>query len=148
LEGLEYLYNTRLGTMLNERVLKPMVLNPIAARKLRKPVMVVTITDGEPAGEDRDTTATVVAAALAKAAAAGYPGAVAFQFAQVGTDADAAAFLGELDEDPVIGSKIDATSCFEMESAEAEKAGVMLTPEMWLVKLLVGAVDSVYDAAG
>jgi hypothetical protein len=37
------------------------------------------------------------------------PGAVAFQFAQVGKDQAAQAFLGALDIDPQIGKQIDCT---------------------------------------
>jgi len=68
-----------------------------------------------------------------------------FQFAQVGKDTKAQRFLGELDNDPDVGSSIDAVSYYELEAEEYARKGVTLTPELWLVKLMVGAIDSSYD---
>lgn len=65
--------------------------------------------------------------------------------AQVGTDTRAQAFLAQLDNDPEIGRMVDATSYYELEADEMKKKGVTLTPELWLVKLLVGAIDRSYD---
>ena len=60
------------------------------------------------------------------------------EFAQVGNDQKATRFLEELDNHPQIGGLIDCTSNFELEQAEmARKSGIDLTPEMWLVKLLM-----------
>ena len=47
---------------------------------------------------------------------------------QVGKDQEAQAFLGKLDNDPVIGPMVDATSYFELEAEEYRKKGVVLTP--------------------
>lgn len=46
------------------------------------------------------------------------------------------------DEDPEVGTSIDATSYYELEAEEYARKGVTLTPELWLVKLMVGAIDS------
>lgn len=64
---------------------------------------------------------------------------------QTGKDMKAQTFLGELDNDAQIGQFIDATSYFELEAMEMEKKGVTLTPDLWLVKLCVGAIDKSYD---
>ena len=40
---------------------------------------------------------------------------------------------------------IDATSYYELEAAEYQRKGVTLTPDVWLVKLLVGAIDRSFD---
>ena len=40
---------------------------------------------------------------------------------------------------------VDATSYYELECEEFAKKGVNLTPELWLVKLMVGAIDPTYD---
>ena len=64
---------------------------------------------------------------------------------QVGTDTRAQAFLAQLDNDPDIGNLVDATSYYELEAEEMKRKGVTLTPELWLVKLLVGAIDRTYD---
>ena len=61
----------------------------------------------------------------------------------------ATAFLGQLDNDPRIGGLIDSTSAFEIEQEEMmRKSGQDLTPEMWLVKLLMGPIDTSYDTKG
>lgn len=60
------------------------------------------------------------------------------EFAQVGNDTKATNFLGELDNHPQVGGLIDCTSNFEIEQEEMmRKSGIDLTPEMWLVKLLM-----------
>ena len=63
----------------------------------------------------------------------------------MGKDTDAQAFLGRLDNDRDIGGMIDATSYFELEAEEYQRRGVVLTPELWMVKLMVGAIDPTYD---
>jgi len=75
-------------------------------------------------------------------------GAVAFQFAQVGNDLKAREFLGKLDEEPGIGDMVDCTSNFEVEQDEMSRANppVDLTPDLWVIKLLLGAIDSSYDS--
>lgn len=47
--------------------------------------------------------------------------------------------------DPVVGRQIDCTSYYENESEEFKRKGIELTPELWLVKLLVGSIDPSYD---
>lgn len=64
---------------------------------------------------------------------------------QVGKDTEAQAFLGKLDNDRDVGSMVDATSYFELEAEEYQRRGVVLTPELWMVKLMVGAIDPTYD---
>ena len=64
---------------------------------------------------------------------------------QVGKDTDAQAFLGRLDNDRDVGGMVDATSYFELEAEEYQRRGVVLTPELWMVKLMVGAIDPTYD---
>jgi hypothetical protein len=58
-------------------------------------------------------------------------------------------FLEELDNHPVIGGLVDCTSAFEIEQAEMmRKSGVDLTPEMWLVKLLMYVVNFIAEMTG
>lgn len=52
----------------------------------------------------------------------------------------------EIDKDPLIGGLVDTTANFENEQADMMKVGVDLTPELWLVKLLLGPIDSSYDS--
>lgn len=108
---------TPLGTNLMGKVLEPMVVGPARANRLDKPVLVITITDGQPAGEPLDTVANSIRHATETVARTRYGrGAVSFQFSQVGNDQKARDFLGNLDEDPHIGGLIDCTSSkFDME---------------------------------
>ncbi|DBB03580.1 hypothetical protein WJX82_002975 [Trebouxia sp. C0006] len=137
---------TPLGTQMHARILKPMVEAAIANRTLQKPVLVITITDGEPTSEPESKIVKVIKNMKAFASKSQYgSGAVAFEFAQVGKDTDAQAFLGRLDNDKDVGGMVDATSYFELEAEEYKQRGIVLTPELWLVKLMVGAIDPTYD---
>ncbi|KAL0050854.1 hypothetical protein WJX82_008507 [Trebouxia sp. C0006] len=145
-DGIVFTGMTPLGSRLDERVIKPFLTAGVQHRNLEKPILVITITDGEPVGEPNQTVSHVIKNAKALVANSTYgPGAIAFEFAQVGKDVKAQAFLGRLDNDPEIGGMIDATSYFELEAEEYAQRGVTLTPELWLVKLMVGAVDPTYD---
>lgn len=44
-----------------------------------------------------------------------------------------------------VGRMIDATSYYELEAEEYKRKGVQLTPDLWLVKLMVGAIDHSFD---
>ena len=109
---------TPFGTRLRERVLEPLVLSRIRSNSLQKPVLIIGITDGQPAGEKADALVEAVRYAQAQAnqprdngkLEAYGSGAIAFQFAQVGNDAKATEFLAKLDNDPMIGSMVDCTS--------------------------------------
>ncbi|KAJ5596419.1 hypothetical protein N7450_002877 [Penicillium hetheringtonii] len=139
---------TPLGTNLRNKVIEPMIVGPARANRLDKPVLVITITDGQPAGEPHGTVGDAIRYAVEETSRTRYGrGAVAFQFSQVGTDQRAREFLGDLDEDPQIGHLIDCTSNFEVEQDEMSRANppVHLTRELWCAKLMLGAIDSSYD---
>ncbi|WVQ93606.1 hypothetical protein IAU59_000681 [Kwoniella sp. CBS 9459] len=138
---------TPLGTSMWQKILQPLVLAPAAQNRLQKPVVVIAITDGTPAGENRNEIEKVILRTDGELKRTRYgPDAISYQFAQVGDDMKAMKFLEELDNHPVIGGLIDCTSNFEAEQAEMmRKSGIDLTPEMWLVKLLMGPIDSSYD---
>jgi len=138
---------TPLGTQMRNKIIEPLVLGPARQNRLEKPVLIITITDGTPAGENRDEIINVILRTDQELKRTRYgPDAVSYQFAQVGNDAKATKFLEELDNHPQIGGLIDATSPFEVEQAEmSRKSGIDLTPEMWLVKLMMGPIDSSYD---
>ncbi|KAJ3015206.1 hypothetical protein HKX48_004715 [Thoreauomyces humboldtii] len=144
--AIKYMGTTPLGTQLDAKVIQPLVLAPVRSGNLPKPILVIVVTDGEPVGEARSKINTVISSCKQQLQGSRYgPTAVAFQFAQVGKDAGAQRFLAELDHDPQIGKLIDCTSYYELEQIEMSKKGVDLTPGMWLVKLMVGAVDPTYD---
>ncbi|KAL4979111.1 hypothetical protein BDW66DRAFT_128630 [Aspergillus desertorum] len=139
---------TPLGSALRSKVLDPMIVGPARAGRLQKPVLVITITDGQPAGEPLDSVAQGIRYAVEEVSRTPFGrGAVAFQFSQVGNDTKARDFLGSLDNDPSIGGLIDCTSNFEVEQDEMARANppVHLTRELWCAKLMLGSIDSSYD---
>ena len=102
---------TPLGRGLREHVLEPLVIKPARNGQLQKPVLIIAITDGQPLGEPKNSVHEAILYASSELSRTRYgQGAVSFQFAQVGTDADAAKFLAGLDSDPQIGGLVDCTS--------------------------------------
>lgn len=146
IQQIQFNGTTPLGTKLDQKVIQPFLMSGIHKRDLAKPILCVVITDGEPVGEAPGSVKRVIVNAKQAASRSPYgPGAIAFQFAQVGKDQKAQRFLGELDNDPEVGNSIDATSYYELEAEEYARKGVTLTPELWLCKLMLGAVDPSYD---
>ncbi|OBT73746.1 hypothetical protein VF21_07192 [Pseudogymnoascus sp. 05NY08] len=139
---------TPMGTQLRNKVLEPLVIQKVRSNQLHKPILVITITDGQPAGEASTAVFDAIRYTSGELARSPYgKGAVSYQFAQVGNDLKAREFLGKLDDEPGIGELIDSTSNFEVEQDEMSRANppVDLTPDLWLCKLLLGAIDSSYD---
>jgi len=143
ISSVSYTWDTKLATQMEARILQPMVYK----HKLAKPLLVITVTDGEPSDSPKDKIVDVIRQCTKKVASQGLgPNAVAFQFAQVGRDTSAQEFLAELDNHPKVGDIIDCTSYFELEQAEYAKRGVNLSVEGWLVKLMTGAIDRAMDS--
>ncbi|KAL8693561.1 MAG: hypothetical protein Q9218_001647 [Villophora microphyllina] len=146
----QYVGLTPLGTELRNKVIDPLILGPARNRQLQKPVLVIIVTDGRPAGESDGVVREAIRYAsneLSRMPQYG-PGAISFQFAQVGNDQKAREFLAELDSDPQVGSLIDCTSNYENEQVEMQRtlpAGFEFTPEHWFLKMLLGSIDSDYD---
>ncbi|SCV72931.1 BQ2448_6856 [Microbotryum intermedium] len=145
---------TPLGTAMQQKILEPLVLQPARQGRLQKPVLIITITDGQPGGEARkdclfrDTIVRVIKAANQELRSTRYGSdSISFQFAQVGEDQAARQFLEELDVNPEIGGLIDTTSNYENEADNMMKANppLELTPQLWIVKMLLGGIDSSYD---
>lgn len=105
MKGVQFKGLTPMGTSLKNKVIDELV-NKARSGQLRKPVLVIAITDGQPAGEPQDAVFTTIREAVKSLP----PGAIAFEFAQVGNDQLARAFLGKLDEDPQVGALVDCTS--------------------------------------
>ncbi|KAI8918813.1 hypothetical protein BC831DRAFT_482259 [Entophlyctis helioformis] len=150
LQKVSFTGQTPLGTKFSERVLGPRVVQPALEGRLAKPVLAIIITDGEPTGEAKATLANAIKSA--QTALMGTPygaGVLSIQIGQVGSDKAAQAFLQTIDRDPAFGGMVDCTSNYEMEAEEwRQQSGgaIELTPEMWLLKLCVGAIDPSYDS--
>eukprot|EP00879_Flechtneria_rotunda_P000381 GHRR01000473.1.p2 GENE.GHRR01000473.1~~GHRR01000473.1.p2 ORF type:complete len:470 (+),score=208.18 GHRR01000473.1:347-1756(+) len=145
LASVQYTGLTPIATALQQKVLQPIVYHLASTGQLQKPVLIISITDGEPTDNPRDLVVQVIKDARNRLAPQYGPKAIAFEFAQVGKDQRAQAFLGRLDTDPEVGSSIDCTSYFELEAAEYQKKGIQLSPEAWLVKMMVGGIDPSSD---
>lgn len=105
---------TPFGSRLRERVLDPLVFGDKFNKPPQqgKPVLIIGITDGQPAGEAADALQQSLQYAHNKVTnqlRLG-DGAIAFQFAQVGNDTKATEFLAKLDNDPQVGRMVDCTS--------------------------------------
>lgn len=102
---------TPMGEKLREKITGPL-LEYARGDQLKKPVLVITITDGRPTDNTRNDVRAVIKAAtteldkLPKYRA----GVLSLQFAQVGLDTGAMEFLASLDNDPEVGNLIDCTS--------------------------------------
>ncbi|GAA5851017.1 hypothetical protein JCM3766R1_007103 [Sporobolomyces carnicolor] len=138
---------TPLGTALDQKILQPILIGPARQGSLRKPLLVIAVTDGAPGGEARDTLTRVIKNAKNELSRSRFgEDALSVQLAMVGNDMGARKFLEEIDKDPVVGGLVDTTGNFEQEADDMMKVGVDLTPELWLVKLLLGPIDSSYDS--
>ncbi|WVF68316.1 hypothetical protein IAT40_003081 [Kwoniella sp. CBS 6097] len=141
---------TPLGTSLDQKILQPLLLGPARSNSLQKPLLVIAITDGAPAGESTDKIVQVISNANNELQRSRYGAdAVSYQLSQVGNDKKAQQFLSSLDDHPQIGSLIDQTMDYEYEQEQMRvKTGEELSPEMWLMKLLLGPIDTSYDSKG
>jgi len=102
---------TPMGTQLREKVIDGICLRALRSNQMRKPQLVICITDGQPAGEPQNAVFDTIKYASNEFSRSQYgQGGIAFQFAQVGNDLKAREFLSKLDEDPSIGQLIDCTS--------------------------------------
>ncbi len=112
ISGITFKGLTPLGTQLREQVIDGIVLPKVRSGTLRKPVLVITITDGQPAGEPLGTVFDTIRYASTEMSRYPHYGqrAISYQFAQVGNDQKAKEFLARLDSDPGVGELVDCTS--------------------------------------
>lgn len=76
---------TPLGTSMEQKILEPLVLGPARQQRLQKPVLIISITDGAPQGEDKNKINQVIERTKREMSQTRYgPDSVSFQFVQVG----------------------------------------------------------------
>jgi hypothetical protein len=136
---------TPLGTSLQHKVLEPFVLGPARMGTLRKPIPIITTTDGAPAirrltdpsstvihplipssppqaGEDHSTLSNAIRAANQELSRTRFgPDAVSYQLAAVGNDQGARRFWEEIDVGEV-GRLVDVSSSFLWFSSKTRRA--------------------------
>ncbi|KAF9088599.1 hypothetical protein BGX27_002674 [Mortierella sp. AM989] len=136
--------DTQLGRTLRDEIHSP--FRRSCLQQIEKPVLIYIITDGEPCGEPRDELEKVVKEGRDYLVERGYPeNFFSYQIAQVGNDTKATEFLNVLDNNASLGAFIDVTSRYEIEELQFRGHGAILTPEIWLIKLLLGAIDESFD---
>lgn len=152
---------TPLGSSMRARIIEPIVKPLLSRNELQRPILVITVTDGEPTvdsslriNEKLEIEKVMKETkALFRSSKYGEFG-IFFSYVQVGTDAKATEFLGYLDEHPEIGNFVDCTSSYVIEKEECEKKRRAVShvpfkpfsPAEYVNKLMIGAVDPVYDA--
>lgn len=142
---------TPMGASLESKILQPLVVTPATQGRLAKPALVLVITDGRPTGQsERDDKIVRVLESAKKTLASTRYGedAVSFQIATVGNDREAQDWLDSIDNDSSVGDLVDVCSDIAVESAQVKKStGVELTQELYCLKLLLGPIDTSYDAS-
>jgi hypothetical protein len=134
---------TPLGEQLDAKIIRKIVIPVIQSQEIQRPVLILNITDGTPSNSN-SVKQTILNCRNFCAQTKYGENAVAFSFAQIGSDRSATEYLGQLDIDPQVGHLIDCTSEF---SIEKEECGAGFTEAVWVVKLMIGAIDPAYDSA-
>lgn len=130
-QGHKFSGLTPMGTELRKKVVDGIVVPAIRSRQMRKPILVITVTDGQPAGEPTTAVFDTVRFAVQEATSSQYGrGAIAFQFAQVGNDEKAREFLGKLDDDPVVGQLVDCTSSMSSLTSTSDANRMLITSRL------------------
>ncbi|KAL7795415.1 hypothetical protein V8C37DRAFT_408783 [Trichoderma ceciliae] len=104
--------NTKIGTHLEQKILKPLVYDVIKeGKKLTRPILVSCITDGCATGEPSDKFKEAILNCVQFLRENGYPQtAIRFQISQIGNDAGAESFLRELRDDPLLKNILFCTT--------------------------------------
>jgi len=131
---------TPIGTELKRKILDPFVFKP--KEPMKKPLLVMVITDGEVEGEKTGLLESVIkycTQAVAKDTTKGTP-AVSFHFSCVGNDKDAQQLLRRLDNHKEIGDYVDCMLRHRLENIEDED-------QKWIIlsKLLLGGIMARFD---
>jgi hypothetical protein len=135
------------GTPIGEKITQKVfnaIAEPLGRRnELERPILLITLTDGIPDSEQAVMNGIKSCKNFFSSTKYG-EFAMAFSFAQIGTDKNATEFLGRLDKDAIIGKLIDCTSEYSIEKKEC---GPGFSEAVWVVKSMIGAVDPSYDEA-
>jgi hypothetical protein len=135
--------STPMGRNLKSRIFDS-IIRPVAlSNELVRPVLIISITDGVPDYKS-DVINTIRDIKNFFTGTKYGPNGAAFSFVQIGSDSGATDYLNELDTHPQIGNLVDCTSEFSIEQSQC---GQGFTEAVWVIKLMIGAVDPSYDLA-
>ncbi|KAL7412302.1 hypothetical protein BDY24DRAFT_102485 [Mrakia frigida] len=147
-----------LATSLQKKILRPLVLEPATSSPahLEKPVLVLVIVASPPSAEPINILPLLLSQTsniLERKSRFG-AGAVSLQFGVVGSDVKAEAALKAISEGRGTGAAgghvgrvgVDVTWSYDREARDYKHrtGGMELTPELWLLKLLMAAIDKSY----
>lgn len=120
------------------------IIHPVVLlNELERPVLIITVTDGIPDSESDVINNIIHIKKYFTNTKYGSNG-VVFSFAQIGSDSRATEYLNSLDTHQEVGNIIVCTSEFSIEQAQC---GQGFTEAVWVIKLMIGAIDSSYDLA-
>ncbi|RPB00003.1 hypothetical protein L873DRAFT_1805781 [Choiromyces venosus 120613-1] len=137
---------TRLGTVLRNKIVEPLIIQKAREKKLVRPVLITIITDGQPAGEDRGELKRTILNCKNELKRLPGPGneefygdsSVAFQISLVGNSDQAKSYIKELEEDPEVGDLVYCTrerlDIVKSQMKETQYTG-------WLIQLLAAGID-------
>ncbi|PKK41367.1 hypothetical protein CI102_14267 [Trichoderma harzianum] len=134
---------TRIGTQLEQKILKPLIYDVIkAGGKIERPILISCITDGCASGETRTKFKEAIVSCIEFLTEHDYPTqTVRFQISQIGNDSSAADFLQQLKEDDELTEWLYCTTqrldegCREFNENEEDL-------ERWLLQTLMGPIAS------
>jgi len=137
---------TEIGTQLRRKVLQPFIVDVLErpGGKLDKPFLITIITDGEPAGESRDTLKNTVLWCKQYMEQKGYgPWAVGFHIVQIGDCWGARAFLQEIEEDAEVRDHvyISAESIGDGRIGGKSQQTAPQQNELWWVDSLLKGIE-------
>ncbi|OAP62381.1 hypothetical protein AYL99_04584 [Fonsecaea erecta] len=92
---------TKLGNMLQEKIIQPMIIDKVKRRTFETPLIVVIITDGEPYGEHRETLRDKIRQCKQDLSGTDFgDGSVVFIISRVGSSPESLGFIRELENSP------------------------------------------------
>ncbi|EXJ76253.1 uncharacterized protein A1O5_00761 [Cladophialophora psammophila CBS 110553] len=100
-ESIRFKGITRLGNVLHEKIIEPMIIDKATRGTFEAPLVVVIITDGEPNHEDRGTLRNMIRECKQKLSSTDFgDGSVVFIISRVGSSPEAMEFIEELENGP------------------------------------------------
>lgn len=145
LHDLEFQGKTKLGQALHQKVYRRFFhksTSTDSSLKLKKPVLVFIITDGAPSGEPENNLEKQIRKAREYLDDEGYPpDFFRYQIVQVGKNQQSSEFLHDLKQQFSAEEFVDVSSRYAVERKELVMMAFEPSPELYLVKLLLGAID-------
>lgn len=133
--------STPMGKNLKSKIFDNIIYPLAQTNELARPVLILTITDGVPDSQSDVINSIIEIKNFCSKTKYG-SNAIAFSFSQIGSDSGATEYLNQLDTHNQVGNIIDCTSEF---SIEQKQCGQGFTEAVWIIKLMIGAIDPSYD---